>query len=113
MLSRVAVMVNAGNPQAVLEMRQVQATAPTLGLEVVTLEIRRSDLWTKSTRPVAPRRRPYRQDSARGEARRHPGRAADQIGSGREPNHGEGVAPHCAAGAARPPRRGHRVAAGR
>ena len=42
-LSRVAVMANVGNPQAVLEMREVQATAPTLGLEVVTLEIRRSE----------------------------------------------------------------------
>jgi putative ABC transport system substrate-binding protein len=42
-LSRVAVMANAGNPQTVLEMREVQATAPTLGLEVVTLEIRRSE----------------------------------------------------------------------
>jgi len=36
-------MANVGNPQAVLEMREVQATAPTLGLEVVTLEIRRSE----------------------------------------------------------------------
>ena len=42
-LSRVAVMANAGNPQTVVEMREVQATAPTLGLEVVTLEIRRSE----------------------------------------------------------------------
>jgi putative tryptophan/tyrosine transport system substrate-binding protein len=42
-LSRVAVMANAGNPLAVLEMREVQATAATLGLKVVTLEIRRSE----------------------------------------------------------------------
>jgi putative ABC transport system substrate-binding protein len=42
-LSRVAVMANARNPQAVLEMREVQATAPTLGMEAITLEIRRSE----------------------------------------------------------------------
>src|SRR5215469_15931534 len=42
-LSRVAVMANARNPLAVLETREVQATAPTLGLKVVTLEIRRSE----------------------------------------------------------------------
>jgi putative ABC transport system substrate-binding protein len=42
-LSRVAVITNAGNPQAVLEMREVQASARTLGLEVVTPEIRRAE----------------------------------------------------------------------
>jgi putative ABC transport system substrate-binding protein len=42
-LSRVAVIANAGNPQTVLEMREVQATARTLGLEVVTPEIRRTE----------------------------------------------------------------------
>jgi len=40
----------------------------------------RSDvLWTEPPGLVAPRRRLCRQDSARGEARRHPGRAADQV----------------------------------
>jgi putative tryptophan/tyrosine transport system substrate-binding protein len=39
----VAVIANAGNPQTVLEMREVQATARTLGLEVVTPEIRRAE----------------------------------------------------------------------
>jgi putative tryptophan/tyrosine transport system substrate-binding protein len=34
-------MANVGNSAAALEMREVQATARTLGLEVVTLEIRR------------------------------------------------------------------------
>ena len=36
-------MANVGNPAAVLEMREVQAAARTLGLEVATLEIRRAE----------------------------------------------------------------------
>ena len=36
-------MANVGNPAAVLEMGEVQATARTLGLEVVTFEIRRAE----------------------------------------------------------------------
>ena len=36
-------MANVGNPVAVLEMREVQAAARTLGLEVVTFEIRRAE----------------------------------------------------------------------
>jgi putative ABC transport system substrate-binding protein len=39
-LRRVAVMGNVGNPFSVLELGEVQAAARTLGLEVVTLEIR-------------------------------------------------------------------------
>jgi putative ABC transport system substrate-binding protein len=42
-LSRVAVITNAGNPQTVLEMHEVQASARTLGLEVITPEIRRAE----------------------------------------------------------------------
>ena len=42
-LRRLAIMANAGNPAAVLEMGEVQAAARTLGLEVVTLEIRRAE----------------------------------------------------------------------
>jgi putative ABC transport system substrate-binding protein len=42
-LRRLAIMANIGYPAAVLEMHQVQATARTLGLEVVTLEIRRAE----------------------------------------------------------------------
>jgi len=38
-LRRLAIMANAGYPAAVLEMAEAQATAHTLGLEVVTLEI--------------------------------------------------------------------------
>jgi putative ABC transport system substrate-binding protein len=39
-LHRLAIMVNASNSAAVLEMRAVQAAARTIGLEVTTLEIR-------------------------------------------------------------------------
>ena len=42
-LRRLAIMANAGNPAAVLEMAEVQAAARTLGLEVATFEIRRAD----------------------------------------------------------------------
>jgi ABC-type uncharacterized transport system substrate-binding protein len=40
-LRRLAIMGNAGSPQAVLEMGRVQAEARALGLEVAPLEIRR------------------------------------------------------------------------
>src|SRR5260370_132316 len=36
-------MANVGNPPAALDMREVKATAGTLGLEVVPLEIRRAE----------------------------------------------------------------------
>jgi len=39
-LRRVAIMLNVGNPSAVLELGEVLAAAGTLGLELVTLEIR-------------------------------------------------------------------------
>ncbi len=42
-LRRLAIMANIGYPGAVLEMGEVHAAARTLGLEVVTLEIRRAD----------------------------------------------------------------------
>jgi putative ABC transport system substrate-binding protein len=42
-LRRLAVLVDAGFPHAVLEMREVQATARALGIEVVPLEIRRAE----------------------------------------------------------------------
>jgi putative ABC transport system substrate-binding protein len=41
-LRRLAIMGNIGNPFAALEMREVQAAAGKLGLEFVTLEIRRA-----------------------------------------------------------------------
>jgi putative ABC transport system substrate-binding protein len=41
-LRRLAIMGNVGNPFIVLELGEVQAAAGTLGLEVVTLEIRRA-----------------------------------------------------------------------
>jgi putative tryptophan/tyrosine transport system substrate-binding protein len=40
-LGRLAILANVGNPKAVLEMGEVQTAARTLGLEVITLEIRR------------------------------------------------------------------------
>jgi putative tryptophan/tyrosine transport system substrate-binding protein len=42
-LRRLAIMVNAGYPAAVLDMREIQAAAGTLGLEFATSEIRRSE----------------------------------------------------------------------
>ena len=42
-LRRLAIMVDVGFPQAVLEMGEVQAAARTLGLEVAPLEIRRAE----------------------------------------------------------------------
>ena len=42
-LRRLAIVVNVGNPVGVLEMGEVQAVARTLGLEVVTSEIRRAE----------------------------------------------------------------------
>jgi putative ABC transport system substrate-binding protein len=42
-LSRVAIMRNVGNPVTVLELREVQAAAGSLGLEVDALEIRRAE----------------------------------------------------------------------
>jgi putative ABC transport system substrate-binding protein len=42
-LGRLAILANVGNPGIVLDMRGVQATAGTYGLEVITLEIRRGE----------------------------------------------------------------------
>jgi putative ABC transport system substrate-binding protein len=42
-LRRLAIMADVGSPQSVLEMREVQATARTLGIEVAPLEIRRAE----------------------------------------------------------------------
>jgi putative ABC transport system substrate-binding protein len=42
-LHRLAIMANVGNPAVVLEMTEVVTTARTLGLEVVTSEIRRAE----------------------------------------------------------------------
>jgi len=42
-LRRLAIMVDVGNPQAVLEMDEVQVAARALGLEATTLEIRRAE----------------------------------------------------------------------
>src|SRR5262245_7630313 len=42
-LNRLAILANVGSPPGVLDMRGVQATARTYGLEVITLEIRRGE----------------------------------------------------------------------
>jgi len=42
-LRRLAIMANVGSPIAMLDMREVQAAARTLGLEVATFEIRRAE----------------------------------------------------------------------
>jgi putative tryptophan/tyrosine transport system substrate-binding protein len=42
-LGRLAILANVGNPAAVLDMRDVQAAARTLSLEVATFEIRRAE----------------------------------------------------------------------
>jgi putative ABC transport system substrate-binding protein len=42
-LRRLAIMANVDNPSVVLDMREVQATAHSLGLEITTSEIRRAE----------------------------------------------------------------------
>jgi putative ABC transport system substrate-binding protein len=42
-LGRLALLANVGNSAVVLDMGEVQATARTLGVEVITLEIRRGE----------------------------------------------------------------------
>ena len=42
-LRRLAMLVNVGNPVVVLELGEVQAAARTVGVEVITLEIRRGE----------------------------------------------------------------------
>src|SRR5262249_6631572 len=72
--------------------------------------IGRSDvLWPKPSGPVSARRRNCRQDSARDEAGRHPGRAANQVRSHHKSDDREGARPRSAAQAARPRRRGDRM----
>jgi len=42
-LRRLAILANVGHPPSLLEMREVQTTARTLGLEVATIEIRQAE----------------------------------------------------------------------
>ena len=42
-LRRLAILANAGNPVTLLDMREVEAAASTLGLTVVMVEIRRME----------------------------------------------------------------------
>src|SRR5262245_1762885 len=70
----------------------------------------RSDvLWSELSRPVSARGRVCRQDSARGKAGRHPGRAADQVRSRHKSDHRQGARPRNSAVGARPRRRGNRM----
>src|SRR5262249_51383903 len=70
----------------------------------------RSDvLWTKLSRPVPPRRRFCAQNTARGEARRHPGRATDQIRPRHQCRDRQSTRPYSVADASSPRRRGDRV----
>jgi putative tryptophan/tyrosine transport system substrate-binding protein len=101
-LRRLAIMANISSPIGVLETNEVQAAARTLGLDVVASEIRRAEdiapaidalkgradalyvvteALVNTKGPVSTRRRICRQNSARGEAGRHSGRAADQVRS--------------------------------
>jgi len=50
-LGRLAILANVGNPASVLDMREVQAAARTLGLEADIVEIRRAeDIAPRSNR---------------------------------------------------------------
>ena len=70
------------------------ARLPTMYRTASFVESGRSDvLWTKYHGPVPARRRLCRQDSARGEARRHAGRAADQVRSRHQPDDRQGARP--------------------
>jgi putative tryptophan/tyrosine transport system substrate-binding protein len=58
-LRRLAVMANVGVPDAAAEMREVQAIARTLGLDVATLEIRRAVDIAPPSRPSNPEQRHF------------------------------------------------------
>src|SRR5262249_9535069 len=58
-LRRLAIMANVDNSAVVLELRQVQAVARTLGLEVTTLEIRRAEDITPAVEALKSRRTPF------------------------------------------------------
>ena len=165
-LRRLAILGNVSGPAVVLDMREAEAAARTLGMEVITSEIRRGEdiapafaalkrprggtlsahrpsreypplshqyvsagratadgahlsrmgrsgrsdvLWSKRPGPVPARRQLCRQDSARGQAGRHPRRAAEQVRSYHQPYDSQGARPRGAPDAARSRRRGDRV----
>ena len=62
----------------------LDARLPTMHGSGVRRSGRPDVLWSKYPGPVPARRRLCRQDFARGEARRHSGRAADQVRSGHQ-----------------------------
>ena len=51
-LGRLAILANAGAPGAVLEMREVQTTAASLGIEVTPIEIRQADEIVSAIGPL-------------------------------------------------------------
>src|SRR5262245_2427007 len=71
---------------------------------------KRSDvLWTKLVGPVAARGRLCRQNTARGEARRSPGRAANQVRSHHQSDYCQGTRPDNPGGVPAARRRGDRM----
>ena len=56
-LRRLAIIGNVGFPQGVLEMGEVQALAPALGIEVAPLEIRRAERYCTYVRGAQGRAR--------------------------------------------------------
>jgi putative ABC transport system substrate-binding protein len=54
-LHRIAIMANPANPANLLDMRQVQAAADTVGLEVTKLELRRAEDVTSALKQSAGR----------------------------------------------------------
>jgi putative ABC transport system substrate-binding protein len=53
-LRRLAILASAGNPVTLLDMREVEAAAGTLGLTVVTVEIRRPEGPVRSSNSSTP-----------------------------------------------------------
>ena len=53
-LRQLAILANAGNPVTLLDMREVEAAAGTLGLTVVTVEIRRPEGPVRSANSSTP-----------------------------------------------------------
>src|SRR5215472_4596883 len=64
-LRRLAMLVNVGNPLAVLDLGEVQAAARTFGLEVITLEIRRGETSRPLSRRSKGARRRFMSSSTR------------------------------------------------
>src|SRR5262249_21163419 len=86
-----------------------RATADELHRQGICPRGRAIGLRTEFRGQLPTRRRFFRQNSAGDEARRHPGRAADQVRSGRQPDHRQGAWAQNIADLPRPRRRGDRM----